>query len=73
MTKNIIKNNILEMCTGDYYFPEGPPIYSKCTTPCVHQAGGWGASWCSTKDGNWGAPCVSCPGNCKKIFRILPF
>ena len=72
--KNLIPNNILEMCTGNFYESGRPPIYSKCTKPCIHEVGRWGASWCDIKDGNWGAPCVSCPGNCKiNVLDLSPF
>ena len=57
------------MCTGSYT-EEGKPLAAtgtKCESPCIHEGGRWGASFCYTnltdKENGWGAECVPCSGN----------
>ena len=52
-----------------------PPAGTKCISGCIFEAGRWGASWCNTKDDNWGTGCVPCqPGktfNTNEIACVL--
>ena len=68
---------VSEMCTGNYFehFSDArnnrlrPPAGTRCAEPCIYEKGRWGSSYCFTEDGNWGAECVSCPG--EHYFSLL--
>ena len=61
------------MCTGNFFEHASasengnekprPPSGTRCAGPCIFELGRWGASYCFTADGNWGAECVACPSN----------
>ena len=48
------------MCTGTFHEDGRPSAGTPCTEECTKKAGRWGASWCRTAGGNWGAECVAC-------------
>ena len=63
------------MCTGNFFEHASasaneeprPPSGTRCAGPCIFELGRWGANYCYTADGNWGAECIPCPSKSSSL------